>query len=638
MIPAYGVVAYNGYTFPATYQLKLVSEPTYSTINKSNLAFYTHTLTVTFIISSPDLISNTNAANSVDSEMNLIRLALQEPRKPLSFTYQGAGFVTEITSGTGAVTDDINGGPLPQINSWEPIGTNAAARVNWTVVFYSNRCMTRESTVDGLIYFEYDSGFSINDEGMSEIRQTCSYLMEYNIVNGDPNIVDGSGYDQLENLVGLKTIEGFRTTKQQTDISENGRKITYTRIQTEEPSNNALFPYTIKVSGEHTVESSLNPDSKMKGAGFFSWDNTITATIKIAPGYPPSLAWQIFLWIFYQRFYQVDLADKNANGSGSKNEKYNLKKIKPRNILTRIRVRESLYTREHSFEAGYLGTYKLEQLLAQSGLFTPIYTKPDKDGKKPWDDDYKPDQRGEWALWQTTVDSKVIVPYGYRKIKIGDKRGELVFDPCIDNSSAFIPGITQSPFNFNPSFPDSTNAPGEGRTTTPFETGDENFLKYQNEFFLVEQSRNYPIGIQDYDLGIQDHKKTTVSEIQGTSGLNSSFSKSAVFNNKTITPNAVPRAVSGVAGGSFYILRMKGYAIRQGFWTPSPSVVSFGGRQVERVGNPIYANKQLTEGAAPLYVSKWLIDYLVPFEATGDMFEGMVGNFNIGDQFEPSAT
>lgn len=634
MIPAYGTVSYNGYTFPATYQLKLSSEPVY-TPNTEIIEHYANTLTCVFIISSPELVDNTNAANSVDTEMNLIRIALQQPRKSLSFTYQGAGFVTEITSGTGAVTDDVNGGPLPQVNSWEPIGTNAAARVNWSVTFFSTRCMSSAGVSNILLSYSDEHSFMLNEDGVVRIKRSFKATKKFAITESGAT-TSVQHIDNNREIFQFNIPAGFRRVKQDYNISANGRVITGEVVDDEEPSNNTPFPYTIKVSGDHTVGSSLISDNKLSGSGFYSWDNAISANIRIAPGYPPALAWQIFLWILYQRFYRIDLANKNTEGAESKNEKGETKKSRPRNILTRLQIKEPLYSREHSFTANYYGMYKLGNLLAQTGLYTPIYTWPDASGDKPWDAGYTPNQLAEWSLWQTSVSDRVLSPLGYRQARMEPGRPYVLFDTCLGSARGV--DVTTSFSDRTPTYPDSTNAVSPTRTSTPFETGIDNFLKYQNDFYLVENTRNYPIGVQDYNESIETHKRTTPQDILGTTGPGSSFSKSAVMNNKTITPDAIPRAVLGVGGGSFYILKMIGYAIRQGFWTPAPSVVAFAGREVQRIGTPVYATKQLSEGAAPLYVTKWSIDYLVPFEATGDMFEGMVGNVTIGSQYESSAS
>jgi hypothetical protein len=318
MIPAYGTVSYNDYTFPATYQLKLSSDPVY-TPNTEIIEYYSNTLTCVFIISSPDLVDNTNAANSVDTEMNLIRIALQQPRKQLSFTFQGAGFVTAITSGTGAVTDDVNGGPVPQVNSWEPIGTNAAARVNWSVTFYTTRCMS-PSSGNIMLSYSNEHSFMLNEDGVARIRRSFKATKKFvRGAYGGTNSVEH--IDNYRQLFEFNLPIGFRRVKQDYNISANGRVITGEVVDDEEPSSNTPFPYTIKVSGDHTVASSLVSDNKMSGSGFYSWDNAISASIRVAPGYPPSLAWQIFLWILYQRFYRVDLANKNTEGAESKNEK-----------------------------------------------------------------------------------------------------------------------------------------------------------------------------------------------------------------------------------------------------------------------------------------------------------------------------
>jgi hypothetical protein len=78
---------------------------------------------------------------------------------------------------------------------------------------------------------------------------------------------------------------------------------------------------------------------------------------------------------------------------------------------------------------------------------------------------------------------------------------------------------------------------------------------------------------------------------------------------------------------------MSGYSVRQYFPTPAPSIVSFGGLPVERVGTPMYAVKQLTEGTEPLFATKWEVDYFIPREIYGSVLNSISGNAFVNDRF-----
>jgi hypothetical protein len=615
MIPAYGAVFYNEYTFPATYQMSLQSEPVY-TPNTGVLKFYQHTLNIEFIINSPDLISTTNAANSVDSEMFLIKQALQEPRRALSFTYQGSGFTTAITSGTGGVTDDVNGGPLPQINSWEPLATNAAARVKWSCVFFTTHCMTFSGSQSKFLSYHDEHTFMLNEDGTARIRRSFEAVKRHAAVGGNPNSINHVDNNRQEILFNLPT--GFRRIKQSYTVSADGRTLSGEVIDDEEPSNNTPFPYTIKVTGDHTMESSLMPDGKLKGSGFFSWDNTVSASIQIAPGYPPALAWAVFQWIVYQRYTRAN----GLAGAITQDEKQRTKVVEPKNILTRLRIKESLYTRVHTFEASYFGVYKLTDLLLQSGLFTPVYTIKDSNNRTPWETNYIPNQLNEWARWRTTVADKVLTPLGYRQARMDPSKGYIVFDTC------------SGPFASTDVVAGSLPQGSTDDDVDPFfDPEEKSYLKYQNDFIIIEDTRNYPIGVQDYDSYIKSYKGSDSSDI---SNVNSVLPNKFVMSNKG-TNTGFPsedRALLGVGGGSTFKLRMQGYSIRQKFPTPSPSIVSFGGRPVERIGTPVYATKQLSEGTGPLFATKWLIDYLIPFEVVSDILGSITGNPFMLDRFD----
>jgi len=628
MVPGYGEVSYNGYTFPATYEMKLECEPDYIP-GTEIVRYYVNTLIVSFIVTT-ELATFTNAAESVDDEMQAIRLALQEPRRALAFTYQGSGFRTAITSGTGANTDDINGGPLPQVNSWEPIGTNAAARVSWSVIFYTTYCLNESGNFNDLASYTTSHLFSISEEGTARVTRSFEALKKHKAIGFQPNNIAHIDMDRELAIFIPNLPLGFKRVKQSYSISPNGRKLTGEVVDEEEASNNATFPYSIKVTADHSLESSLTPSGQLSGGAFMSWDNDISATIQLAPGYTSSVAYQIFLWILYQRFYRL-----RASATG-KNEQGYFKNVEERNILTHLKMQESLYSRSHSFQAKYFGVYNLARLFNQSGLFTPVRTAVDANGLYPWDNGYVGNQATEWILYRTTVSDTVHGPFGYRRAGIDPSQAFILYDPCASlyqNIGANPNMVATSPSGpvipvYHPSVSQSTPAP-------IYNQGTSNYLQYKNNFKIIEKTRVYPLGIQDNTPDIRSYKGTSSAEL-GTINSGNPLEGSFSVNGKTVSGSGAPQetAYAGIGGGSVFTLNVRGFAIRHGAPAPCPAVVQFAGQPVKRVGNPVYESRQVSEGHAPLYVTRWDIDYLIPFEISGNIFGSVSGNVFNNDFLE----
>ena len=679
MVPAYGVVGYNGYLFPATYQLKLNSTPVYSSENDMTLKYVNNVLTATFILSQ-ELIPNPQPPFTTDNELEIIRTAIQQPRRDLYISFQGSGYGTGgifiypntadkeyvPPSGLGNPTNipyinEIGGGPQPKIINWEPVGTNAACSVTWSVEFRTLRCpfdpATKVREHDEPLSLDFDRNFAINQEGRVTVTTSGSvevptkYLTVANAKTNKMRMMYTAEYltGALMTRIIARALptsvlggvpEGFVIKRFDRNLSKSGTRIEFTIVAEEQPSDNPLFPYSIKIEAKHKINSSLNGDG-FSGTGLFSWTNNFQADITVSPGYRNDFAYTIFFFLFLQRYGRVgpgkiidaDLDNLQLLPGGGK----------PRNVIISFEMEEDIYKRTHSFRAEYLGFYSLQKLLVQSGLFTPMHTRKDSTGKNPWEAGYIPNRKEEWKNFANTVtDTLFLANRGYRTAtqNIG-----FIFDTCnssYDNDfvvdpSRVIVNTREEPGNpTNPSPQPPSGSPGDlpkpeddifrvenGKSGVGDSlTEQSDYLAYSNTFVFMERSRVYPIGIQDSSTAINAYKESTTNELSGNNPFNENPNELVLYgkSQKVVNP---PSAISAVAGGSDFIVTIKGYGVRYSKEVPVPGLIGmYNGNaftKIKRTGNPVITKKVVGAGDSKLHVTTWAISYHVPFPLTGNI-------------------
>lgn len=713
MVPGYGTVAYNGYKIPATYNLKLTSNPVYSDSNRMTLKYLDNTLTCEFIYSQ-EMVPRPVPPYTMDNEMEVFRTAIMTPRRDLFISFQGSGYGTNgiyIYPNTyfkkyinpfgkvGPYTNDrgrrigeaqyineVGGGPLPRIVSWEPIGVNKACKVVWSVDFrtvrypFSTEQLNEEAgyfSTDHYFFlnFDFDRSFSINEEGISTITTTGYVEIPYRrnwprnadgyeIDNEDSGLAaenrldtvlvsaddDKHWNDPVGNInnkrllmgfldsclptsVGgmeeydvLKQAEGFVVKRFDRTLDRSGTRLEFIHVVEEHPSSNALFPYTIKVDAKHRIKSSLLEEDPIAGVGFFSWLNTLEANITIAPGYSQVLAYTIFFFLLQQRMQRIGTSriinpEEDANKTANKGE--------PRTILLSLEIEENIYGRTHSFRADYTGIYKLDDLLKQSGLFTPVSARRDINGKYPWESGYIAWKKGEWANHVKTVYEVLFhEDKGYRN---AHQPLSFVFDPYYANNHCNdgIPRSTQvlvnkapesekSPGNTvdNPIYMDTTST----EQISPTSSQKASYIAYHNDFDVIEKTRVYPIAIQDSSDQIDKYKSSSSSELRNNNPITSNLSQFHLYD-KYYAEEMPDSAINSIAGGSTFIVTLKGYGIRVNHKVPAPALVAMTNGQktvpLERIGDPVISTTVIGAGDNPLHITKWQISYSVPFPLTG---------------------
>lgn len=652
--PGCGELKYNGFEFPATFQLKLNATAIYAD-QTAELKYFSNVLNVSFIISQemvpddfPSVTYGTDL-DTVDNYVAAIRQTLQEPRKDLYIKYQGLGFKEVVISpGTtdGISNDyiqvsDVASGPLPRTFNIEPIGSNRACRITWSVEFFTLRCLhdLEDTYLPPLVSFTRDIRYGLNDRGLSQITISGTAEFAHKVTSkSDVNTIGRTGIQEL--LWATPTIldgtddlltNNFVIAKSEYFARKDGRTIDYMIVYEERDSLNNLFPYSVKVDATHRMGSSLNNDGQLTGKGFFSWDNTISAKITIGTGYSQALAYAVFLWILSQRFGRIG-TDRLVNPESSI-EQYDDagKKTKPNNVLTSLEIEENIYSRTHTFKATYLGIYKLSRLFYQSGLFQSIRTVKDDSGKYPWEAGYTIDPKTinstERKFWYKTIYDSFYPPTGRKEI--GQYKKSVLFDPCPDEATYNPFAATTNEFDVNIAYTDPLCEP---------KTDEDSYVAYEVDFELIENTGNYQIRIQTSGPDEESYKSTNEEELT-VNRASSPEGDKLFLAGKSGSGALEATAVNSYSGGSTYALVVRGYGVRYQKEVPVPAVVGvLAGEQyvpVERMGSPRILRKKLSPGSCSLFYTAWVLTYSVPYQLSGPirLFDGDNNEIETGGRF-----
>ena len=321
-------------------------------------------------------------------------------------------------------------GPFPEIIAWEPLGLNNAIRCRWRCTFnlpvnevIQNAAWVTDSRVKGEarakaglqpiqdLVNNYMSNYIYKDPALGDIDATGimgNYVLsvteehefevsdEGTVVSTLSGVIEftGSGAMFLNNngdpsaiprLIQLMTHYfeplhpvGFTRT-QKYKLRKSKRELEYVITDKELQSDNPLLPNIVKADVTHSVSSDLLSEDSLSGSGFLTWASVFEGTITVAPGKWKGWAWIAMMCIVQQRLLRTNAispgkikdAESASNTAANMAEKNNF--VNGNNLLTKISIKESIYTRQVSFSISYLLISNLYSLFVNSGLFEPVH-------------------------------------------------------------------------------------------------------------------------------------------------------------------------------------------------------------------------------------------------------------------------
>jgi hypothetical protein len=544
---AVGEVTYNGFTFPGPFSCTIRSVPIYDSANRAR-KYIQYTITIECIVvpddpptSTPGVQTDTNLAN--------IRKRLQSPYKPLTFEDQGFGPITV----DGLTVVDSLFGPKPRMLSWEPVGSNRACRVLWQCEVTIPECSSGTARyTNALAELTFQSSWNINEDGMTE--RTTRGTIEVPI-----SIKDGIARDTIDNYretFNPPQLPNFWRSRHY-DESRGKNVMEISIIDVEVPSDNPLWPGSVKADVRHTLTSDFDNDA------YVVWHNTLQGSIRAVPGYSRIALWNWFLILYQQRRTKFGNNPINLQGMG---ESAN---VTPFTIVDNISVTESIFDRDLDFSISWsIYNVSIENFLEKSGMFLPI-------------------EGTSWQLWKTEL-SKYTGPRGNANLKT-NQNDDLIIDLCTTESVSLLanPTISVRTENYTV-FTNKCEKPGR-------------YLKFCPSFDIVNS----------YQTAIH-HKRyeTTESAVKATSlntDPNASLSSYSNSDNPIVSPSE--EAKLQVLGPVKTRIVFYGYAERLCEYPALPKVVSFCGEPVTVVkeSHTFYIKK--TSDSVPEYGVCWRTEF-----------------------------
>lgn len=564
-----GQVIYNGYQFPGAFFANVSARFIWDRSERT-VKYVEYTFKIETVIL-PEDAPVSNEASPVDANIENIRKKLSAPRK--AFTFAGQGFATSFQVNTAANTMiDVNYGPKPRILSWEPIGSNKAARIVWELTTCVPECASNYDN-GAPLEFNFNVHWSINHAGMT--TRTISGILEV-AANSLTSQITASADDQ-RNFFNFPILPGFHR-EQEYDLSDDKRTLTFRIVDTETASDNPFLPGIVECEADHRATSNLlATKGPFEGKGFCSWDTTLAGVIKPAANVPRHYAWFVFLIIVKDRL------DRIAGGKVEKKDRSDNTIVEDaRYIVNHIEIREALYRREFRFTIRYLLIVKLPDLFEKSGLFQPL--------------------PGDWNLWRISM-GKAFSNRGYAGL--GFKPSDDAIVNICDNQSVAYQGsvVAKTP-----------DAYAQGLFVPSCPKKEHSWLVYKNFFEVVEQPNS-----------VRHRKVVAVPFTQLQSIAPESLATVIASGNiqngreSTGSPSDYTSNIIQVRGPATYTIRMWGYAVRMGHTITPPVLESIGGQKCTRIDRSKFADTVIENGPCPMFAMKWDQLYTVENIPGGDI-------------------
>jgi hypothetical protein len=619
--------------FPLTATVK--SNPVMSS-NGITIKYYTSEITVDMIVSVPDTFVDGNGVSSVDSGMDTIKSRLLVRGLPLVFNYRGFGtsFFIDTTQG-----NELLYGPIPKILDWQPLGTNKAVRLVWTVEFRTSRCpvfpspsSTNSEVRFQLLEFTEDISTSYGEEG--ELTVEVSGTIE---VAGTWNPTRRALQEFVRLFIAKTDLRMFKRTVK-VDYSRDLRTVNYTITDTEITSDNPYFPYMLRQEVDHSVSSELLGASWQSGIGFTTWANEMNGEFTVRPGEWKGWAWLAFALALYSRrsrAKQANNLDKFAKDIEDRPEAENQnarKRITVSQVPLSLKIKESLYSRKVNVSSSWVTRSNIADLFKATGMFSPVdakYVGIDIGRVPAPGQAANPEGFGvQWALWKTSIAGpggpQNTLGHGYRNVRLSNV--DILFDPCSQENQVlasqnainqfYSPGILiAEPNRVVPESSYGEGALGSGKYDGDKNSGtsyylrglspEESWITYKPSLHIIEQANSAYIPTVDLE---------DVQTRQATSGELAATIKTADrirFNGKVEVPqDRYEYDVVQVRGKPLYKVRLTGYALRIGWPIPFPVIRAINNRPAYRIGtNHFHTSTVGVSDEVPVYLAMWSIDY-----------------------------
>lgn len=347
VLTSVGEVSYNEFNFPAPLKSSISMEAIYDQANRT-IKYYRVTIKLEVIILNGDDGQVSGTCEPTDNDMVTIRDKLSEPGGKLTFNAQGWGNTFVVNDPSLPSTHDLAYGPQPQVLNWEPIGSNKACRIVWTVRAHVPFCKdTTPPRSQAFIDWNEDYEWQISDKGYTTRVITGSY--EIPISRLGHATTDTA--DNYRSFVGraYSLLAGFKRS-QSWRLSRDKRTMEFKIVDTEIESSSVYPPQVVDMSVNHTIDSRLGADpSSLQGTGFRSWSTSLDCSITLHKEASPIWAWIIFTKLIERKLRLIGSGTVDSLDSIGNN-----RTTPAKYIPIALKVSESIYEKKYSFNFDYL--------------------------------------------------------------------------------------------------------------------------------------------------------------------------------------------------------------------------------------------------------------------------------------------
>ena len=328
-----GTVRYNGYTFDGATHISIKCEPVFDDAQRT-VVYHRYLIRVVAIVADAD-----------NTELSLADIRYRLTKAGQVLTVQNKGFYHLMVNQNtpNGFVNDVAFGPKPKLVSWEPIGSTLACEVVWECETCIAYCSTPKYHA-GVMAMNYELTYALDYRGLT-VRTIAGYF-EIAMTRNGYAIPDTA--DSYRNVIGPAIPSRFQRTTQTYKLSLDKRRVDFTIVDTELPSNNPWPLGTVKIEAKHRVGWTRRNGQAHR------LRNTITVDVEMGADQPMLNAYAIFAAIVKKR---LDVA-KGVYG--------------PSVLLEDVSVEESLFDRTCSFSVQYTILKTLRKILTDTGLWQSL--------------------------------------------------------------------------------------------------------------------------------------------------------------------------------------------------------------------------------------------------------------------------
>ena len=603
--PPAGVLIYNGFWFPELITTRGSITPVYDTTGRfvkytrlrlrvecmiypgcddrpgTELFPLSGSLYQPFFPATPNSDVPNTSQNTVDAGFEQLRKALSEPGMALAYYDKGIGADYKVSGTPGLLTHlDVNFGPKPSIVAWEPIAGNKALRLVWEVETAIADCTggvhAGGADAGKIAEMAWQDSYEIDAAGLT-VRTIAGWLECVGVRQGSRVL-----YSADRHRANLKFFPnaGWQRTSQTYTVSPDNRRLEWTIVDTEHPSDNALPRGTVDCDISYSVSS----EGKSKILLGNQWRCALSGRISVAKDKPRWMAWVAFLQVVKSKLGPayansgISAAPETDGAAGGSQYPVNSKKQLV--LLRSLSITEEVFGRGMSFSLDWTLFTELGSLFTASGLWAPIetdwysyYSSMALSGKA-----WKPRGTSDAGAWDAAYPKAVI---SLCDLQSATTQGNsTLYRPSTTNESLF-----------------------ETRKPSP----EESWISFDTEVELLEDTGR----VSHYPLG-GDALNTSQTFTRSTTGSGLAGSPSASAPGQ--------RAIVQTRRRPYYRVRFTGTAKRLGHAVPVPRLVSFGGRKCTIVGTTHFTQIQIAK--APkcfLYSAVWSATYELDGPPNGEL-------------------